>query len=214
MEVPRRRGEITLDGKLTEADWEKAGQTGLLRNTLRGTEGSFDAKVRVLYDDQALYVAFEVEDAYLKSRFSAHDDHLWEQDTVEVMIDPDGDQRNYFEVQVAPTGNVFETAYERWRHPRPFGHVEWTSHVRAGVQVEGEVNDDAGDERYSVEMRIPIEHLTLNGVQAAPPKGGSTYRANFFVMDALPKGQRAVGWSPPLIGDFHKLDRFGILRFR
>ena len=36
---------------------------------------------------------------------------------------------------------------------------------------------------------------------------------NFFVMDALEKGQRAVGWSPPLIGDFHTLDRFGRVVF-
>jgi len=31
----------------------------------------------------------------------------------------------------------------------------------------------------------------------------------------LPKGkpQQAVGWSPPLVGDFHVLDKFGELAF-
>jgi hypothetical protein len=36
---------------------------------------------------------------------------------------------------------------------------------------------------------------------------------NFFVMDARKDEQRAVGWSPPLIGDFHTLDRFGRVVF-
>jgi hypothetical protein len=32
-------------------------------------------------------------------------------------------------------------------------------------------------------------------------------------MDARKHGQRAVGWSAPLIGDFHTLDRFGRVVF-
>jgi hypothetical protein len=32
-------------------------------------------------------------------------------------------------------------------------------------------------------------------------------------MDARPNGQRAVGWSPPRIGDFHTLDKFGRVVF-
>jgi hypothetical protein len=36
---------------------------------------------------------------------------------------------------------------------------------------------------------------------------------NFFVMDATKDGQRAVGWSAPLIGDFHTLERFGRVIF-
>jgi hypothetical protein len=36
---------------------------------------------------------------------------------------------------------------------------------------------------------------------------------NFFVMDAREHGQRAVGWSPPMIGDFHTLNRFGRVVF-
>ena len=42
------------------------------------------------WDDRALYVAFEIEDTFLSSSFEAHDDHLWEADCAELMIDRDG----------------------------------------------------------------------------------------------------------------------------
>ncbi|MES1206303.1 MAG: hypothetical protein ABUS79_10240, partial [Pseudomonadota bacterium] len=47
-----------------------------------------------------------------------------------------------------------------------------------------------------------------------PPGLGDTWRMNMFRMD-VPQGkpQQAVGWSPPLVGDFHALDRFGDLVF-
>jgi hypothetical protein len=45
------------------------------------------------------------------------------------------------------------------------------------------------------------------------PPEGSTWRVNFYVMDTQRGGgQRAVGWSPPLEGDFHVPARFGRVR--
>jgi hypothetical protein len=43
---------------------------------------------------------------------------------------------------------------------------------------------------------------------------GTQWRVNFFRMDQ-PSGrpQAGSGWSPPLVGDFHALDKFGILIF-
>jgi hypothetical protein len=47
-----------------------------------------------------------------------------------------------------------------------------------------------------------------------PPAPGHVWRINMFRMD-VPQGkpQQASGWSPPLVGDFHALDRFGELVF-
>ena len=47
-----------------------------------------------------------------------------------------------------------------------------------------------------------------------PPQVGTVWRANFFRMD-MPAGkpQSGTAWSPPLVGDFHALDKFGELAF-
>ncbi|MDH5676173.1 MAG: carbohydrate-binding family 9-like protein [Myxococcales bacterium] len=206
-------GPIALDGALDEADWGKAQPSGPFVNTMTGSPGAFPAAARLLYDAEHLYVGFEVKDDYLKSTFENADDHLWEQDTVEVMVDPDGDGKNYFEIQVAPSGVSFDTRYDARRVPRPFGDMAWQSKVKSGVKLEGTLNDDQADRGYSVELALPWSAFAAGPTPAEPPKAGATWRINLFVMDAREKGQRAVGWSPPRVGDFHTLERFGRVIF-
>jgi hypothetical protein len=47
-----------------------------------------------------------------------------------------------------------------------------------------------------------------------PPTPGDVWRVNLFRMD-VPSGkpQQASAWSPPMVGDFHALDKFGDLVF-
>jgi len=213
MVAHRLRGPLTIDGKLDEADWKAAETSASFVQTMTGADGSFAAKVRVAYDAQKLYLGYEVADDFLKCSFTKPDDHLWEQDTIEVMIDPEGDAKNYFEIQVSPTGLVFDTRYDTRRRPQPFGELAWSSRTEAKVGLDGTPNDDGADKGYVVEMAIPWEALAAGPTKALPPAAEAIWRMNFFVMDAREKGQRAVGWSPPLVGDFHTLERFGQVVF-
>ena len=129
------------------------------------------------------------------------------------MLDPDGDGLNYFEMQVSPRGIVFDTRYDRRRRPRPFGHVGWNSGLKAGVDVRGSLDDDELDTGYTVEIAIPWSAVAAGTKPAVPPAAGAQWRMNLFVMDARETGQRAAGWSPPLVGDFHILERFGVVTF-
>lgn len=209
----RATGDIKLDGKLDEPDWEAAQRTGPFVNTMNGGPGAFEARAQVLFDADAFYCAFQVADDYLKSTFDSADDHLWEQDTVEIMFDPDGDGRNYFELQVSPRGVHFDTRYDARRDPRPFGHMDWSSEVSAGVALDGKLDDEAADVGYTVELRVPWSAFATGQPPASAPAPGDTWRINFFVMDARERGQRAVGWSAPLVGDFHTLEKFGRVVF-
>lgn len=209
----RARGPITLDGNLKEADWGAAQSTGSFVNTFTGEAGAFEARAQVVYDADAIYCSFIVADDYLRSTFKNDDDHLWEQDTVEVMFDPNGDARNYFELQVSPRGVHFDTRYDAPRNPRPFGHVDWSSQVKAGVSVNGTLDADGPDTGYIVELRVPWSAFAVGDPPATRPGAGDTWRINFFVMDAREHGQRAVGWSPPRVGDFHTLAQFGRVVF-
>lgn len=201
----RRQGPLEIDGNLNESDWGSAPDTGPLVNTMTGGPGAFPARARVLYDDAQLYVAFVVDDDFIKATHERTDDHLWEQDTVEIMLDPDGDAKNYFELQVSPRSVHFDTRYDAPRVPRPFGHVDWDSRVRG--------RSSPSERGYTVEMAIPFEAFAVGDPPAKPPQAGAIWRMNFFVMDARERGQRAVGWSAPRVGDFHTLGRFGRVRF-
>jgi hypothetical protein len=209
----RAEGAIKLDGKLDEAAWSKATTSSNLVNTMNGEAAEPTTNVRTLWDDKQLYVAFDVSDDFLKSTFTKDDDHLWEQDCVEIMIDPDGDGKNYFELQVSPANKHFDTRYDSRRVPQPFGHVDYDSKLSSGVLARGKLNDDDGDQGYAVEIGIPWAAFSVGDAKQAAPKPGETFRVNFYVMDARKEGTRAVGWSPPRVGDFHVPLRFGKLVF-
>lgn len=206
-------GELTIDGELSEDAWAQAPATPRLVDPASGGAAEPEATVKLLWDARHLYVAFEVQDDFLKNDLQERDAHLWEQDAVEVMIDPDGDGRNYFEVQASPMGVVFDTRYDSHREPEPFGHVDWNSNARVGVERRGTPNDDGADEGYTVELAIPWTAFRAGQPAASAPSVNDTWRMNFFVVDAQKEGERHVAWSAPRSGDFHTLERFGRVLF-
>lgn len=207
------QGPINLDGRLDEPDWTRTPTTEAFVSTLDGTPSPPAARARVLWREEGLLLAFEVEDPLLLCGFRQHDDTLWEQDVVEVMVDPDGDGRRYVELQVSPSGLVFDTWFDTRRQPAPFGHRAWSSDLEAGVQTRGEVDDADEDEGYTVEMSIPWSAFDPSGGAASPPSSGDEWRVALYVLDAREEGQWGVGWSAPLVGDFHVPERFGRVRF-
>ncbi len=131
--------------------------------------------------------------------------------------------RTYVELQVAPNGNVFDTylperrRYEDAINPKmkPFA---WNSKTVAKVRVDGTLNKrEDQDKGWTAELAIPLEDvkgMDDKSTLTLPPAPGDVWRINMFRMD-VPSGkpQQAAGWSPPLVGDFHALDRFGELVF-
>jgi hypothetical protein len=202
-----------LDGSLLDFVWSAARTTAPFVETRDGGPGQFQANVKLLWDRRYLYVGFEVQDDLLRASETQRDAHLWEQDCVELMFDPNGDGRGYFEIQVSPRAVVFDTRYDVRRVPKPFGHVSWDSAARVGVAIRGNLDDRQADAGYSVEIAIPWQAFSPDGRQTAVPTVGEEWRANFYVMDLTRKHQRATAWSPLGTGDFHVPERFGILAF-
>ncbi len=216
LRAARLDGELTIDGNLDEAAWRGTQTTASFVNTVSGGGAPFVANARTLWDDDNLYVGFTVEDDFIQSTFDERDAHLWEQDAVEIMIDPDGDGRNYFELQVSPTGKVFDTRYDTVRQPRPFGHTDWNADVVAAAHVEGTANDDAADTRYTVEVAIPWGAFATGEPPATRPAPNAAWRINFYVMDQRQGDDtpdRSAGWGPTLTTDFHVPARFGRVLF-
>jgi hypothetical protein len=213
---------IKADGKLDEAAWKTAPSTGVFVNTMTGAATDVKTEAKMLWDDQFLYVAFENVDSDIWSTLTKRDDKLWTQEAVEVMIDADGNGKSYVELQVAPNGNLFDTYLPEYRKyedsidPKRKMY-DWNSKTKVGVKVDGTLNKrDDQDKGWTVEMAIPladVNGLATNGVKV-PPALGDMWRINMYRMDQNGKGpQAAVGWSPPMQGDFHVLSRFGQVVF-
>ncbi|MDB4981060.1 MAG: hypothetical protein JWM82_1812, partial [Myxococcales bacterium] len=212
-----------IDGKLDDQAWKDIPSTGAFVNTLTATPAEQRTEAKLAWDNKYLYVAFDNQDSDVWSNLTKRDDKLWTQEADELMIDADGNGKTYVELQVAPNGNVFDTYLPEYRKyedsidpkQKPYS---WNSKLIAKVAVDGTLNKrEDKDKGWTVELAIPLEDvkgLDKDSKVKTPPAIGDVWRFNMYRMD-MPQGkpQQAVGWSPPLVGDFHALDKFGELVF-
>jgi hypothetical protein len=204
---------IKLDGVLDEPVWAKAPSSGEFVNTQNGGKLDWKTEVKVAWDAKQLYFGFTCQDDDVWSDFKKRDEKLWTQEAVEIFIDADGDGKDYVELQVSPNGVIFDSYLPEYRK----NQNDWNSKMKAAVKVDGTANKRGDkDKSWTVEVAVPWADVKGRGKAELklPPEPGTVFKVNFFRMD-LPKEkpQRAGAWSPPMVGDFHKLDRFGELVF-
>jgi len=105
----RTTGNIHIDGKLDEPDWEKTPSIGPLtqREPLEGQSATELTDVRILFDEQALYIGLVCHESHpggLVSTQLTRDANLDVDDRVTIVLDPFFDHRNGFFFQVNPAG--------------------------------------------------------------------------------------------------------------
>jgi Carbohydrate family 9 binding domain-like len=217
--------KIVIDGRLDESAWKGAAATGEFVNVSNGTPntGLPAGFAKLLWDETKLYVGFEVRDQSVSGPFTdpksqpqdwttTGQPKLWTKDTVEIMIDPEGDGDNvdYYELQVNPQNKVFHTQYDGYNTPKvdpngPFGHEDWDPKLQSAVTIRGTINSPSDkDEGYTVEIAIPWASMTK--AKKKLTDGAEPLRMNFYAME----DNGGAAWSPILgQGNFHKASRFG-----
>ncbi|CAN5156750.1 hypothetical protein BH09MYX1_BH09MYX1_57460 [soil metagenome] len=220
---------IKIDGKADDKAWGGASLLPFVDVGTGAPSTAFPASgtAKLSYDDKNLYVLFEVKEPDVVGGWDdkkKKDDEwtvkgqpkLWTKDTVEIMIDPDGDgdNKDYYELQISPQNRQFHTTYDAERVPLtdpngPFGHEEWDPKMKSAVVVTGTLDKaDDKDEGYVVEAAIPWTAFAKAANH--PPKLGDAWRVNLYIM----KQNNGVAWSPILEqGSFHHAARFGRVKF-
>ncbi len=209
--------KIKVDGKLDEEAWSTAAVAGPFVDVATGRPNAtfpVNGSVKVLWDDAGMYLGFDVKDPDVVGGFEkkAKDPKLWTKDTVEIMVDPDGDgdNKDYYEIQINPQNLVFDSRFDEYNTPKkdpdgPFGHQDWSAKLKSAVSVKGTLDKDGDkDEGYVIEAMIPWK--SFDKAKQVPPKIGDTWRMNFYAMQE----NNGVAWSAILgQGNFHKASRFG-----
>jgi hypothetical protein len=213
-EAKARKGELKIDGVLDEAEWASAERAGpfIAWDGKRKIRNS--TWVRVLWDAQNVYVAFECDDKDIHTPYTKRDDPLYNSEAVEMFIDADGDKDVYVELQAAPNDLHFDAAFKGG--PRKNFETAYDAEYETKAKLDGTFNDNSDEDKGWVsEWRIPVDQL--RDIHKTPA-AGVEWKVNFFRLDRIRRGDKVVkneasAWSTPLSGDFHNLDRFGTLRF-
>jgi len=217
--VRRAPASITVDGVLNEPVW-KAAETIWLTDNLTGEKPRQATAVRLLWDDEYLYVSFDCQDSDAWSTYTEHDDPLYNEEVVEIFLDPSGLLRVYFELQVSPRNVSFDSLIlndggrsGEGRGPNFQGVTMWTCRgMKHAVVVRGDpTRRGTNDEGWTVELAVPFSQLI--SAPHIPPAGGDTWRANIYRIDHAAEYSEFTAWSPTGMHDFHVTEAFGRLVF-
>ena len=172
-----------------------------LRDVETGAEPEQGTSVRAAWNADELRVLFHALDRDAWATIAQRDGPLWEEEVVELFLDPVGDGESYFELEVNPLGTVLDLVLRRNRS----GYAKNFAWNCDGLRTVVEKTEGA----WSVEFAIPFRSLT-----AEPPQPGARWRVNFCRIDRPPDRERELtAWSPTGQRLFHVPERFGVLEF-
>ena len=201
----------TIDGRLDDPCWFAAPDCGPFHFPWHAGGPQEQTIVKLVWDDEYVYVAHLCQDAFITARFTEHDDPVTEDDCFEIMLAPDPRHGDcYFNVE----WNVLGAYVDGHRPAGPAGPREpWDvagMHLAGGFR--GTLNDDDDrDGHWIVEAAIPWSNFAAR-LRHLPPRPGDTLRANFNRHGGRTNAHYSQ-WSP---GDtptpaFHTPHRFGTL---
>lgn len=199
------------DGILDEPGWRTAAQVELVDSmTGAAIEAQRRTRLRWAWTPTALLVAFEAQDPDVTERYRNRDDPIYRHEAVELFLMPNAvgyGPQPYVELQASPGGIRFDASFTG---PRSGMRQSFDAQGRVGTTVQGTLRGRKDlDRGWVSEWVVPWSSLGT-----APPVPSEPWRANAFRIDrsrGLPDGHQA--WSPPRVGDFHRTERFGWLRF-
>jgi len=218
--VKRATAPLTIDGHLTEPDWQAAAFSEKFVHYQDGLPANPSTQVKYLWDDQYLYIGFICQDPDVWATMTERDDRLWHEDVVEIFCDPDGDGLNYCEIQVNPLGTILDIFFEKPFANGGIGNRTWNlDSLKTGVSVQGTLNNKNDiDTGWTAEVAIPFKELQFMAPSMNfPPHDGDKWRiltARYDYQRTEPQIVEASSWNQTdSVGGFHVPSKFGCIIF-
>jgi hypothetical protein len=152
----RAIGPIVLDGKLDEGSWAAATiAKGFIQNDPReGQPATFDTEVRLLYDDDALYIGvFAIDDqpAQIIVNELRKDFNTGTADGFSVIIDSFHDERNGYQFAINPSGAKWDAQTSNEGRDT---NANWDGIWDVGTHI--------GETGWYAEIKIPFKTLKFS----------------------------------------------------
>lgn len=162
------------------------------------------------WDHDALHVRWDAVDDRPWHTMTRRDEHIWEEEVVEIFLDPLRSGRNYAELEISPVNSVCDLRVETPGPPlKATTEWDWTG-MRSTVVPLGDGH--AGGTGWTALARLPfaaLATLSPETARATRPAPGATWRFNVFRIkrpggpERPHEGAVFAAWSPPSGGTFH-----------
>ena len=166
--VYRATDSIIIDGIADETAWQNAPVIDKFQDI--SGEGFplplYHTQARMLWDDDYLYIAAELEEPNVWAYITQHDEVVYQEPDFEVFLDPDNDGQNYFEMEINAIGTLLDLFLTKPYRTASgtFVNVAWNAPgVKIATHANGTLNDDTDtDEGWSLELAIPQKAVAHN----------------------------------------------------
>lgn len=225
--IQKAAGPIIMDGKLDDQAWQAAEKlpVAVIHNKNGKTLETPAGLGRITWDDTNVYVAFEVTDDDVRAAGAGRDDVSLDvtNDLVEVFLDVNNDNHNFFEFHVNPLNGFTDLFILRpakdtplYQRLPPYKIMFMREYnlpaYETAVQIQGTVNDNQKDTGWTVEIRLPYTSLMLPNGQKKP-KAGDVWRIQLVIQNGG-SANRYVNWSPTYDNWYHhSIETWGRIRF-
>jgi hypothetical protein len=225
----RAPAAITIDGAPTEAAWDSAPWTDAFVDIEgdKRPKPRYTTRVKMLWDDEALYVAAELEEPHVWATLTEHDAVIFHDPDFEVFLDPDGDNHLYGELELNARNTTWDLLLTKPYKDGGKAVNAWEiTGLKTAVKIDGTLNDPRDqDVGWTLEIKWPWRGLKELGDVPMPPKDGDRWRINFSRVEwdteiVNGKYRKVKGkpehnwvWSPQGVIDMHRPERWGYLQF-
>ena len=226
----RAVGGPTINGRLDDPAWAAAAWTDRFVDIEgdRRPAPRFGTRAKMLWDDEYLYVAAELDEPHLRGSLLEHDSVIFRDNDFELFVDPDGDNHAYFEFEI----NALNTGWDLFL-PKPYrdgGKADngWEiPGLKTAVHLDGTINDPNDVDRgWTIEIAIPWTAFARSGHRPGCPVEGDRWRMNFsrvewrHRLDASGRYENEPEtrednwvWSPQGVVNMHQPEQWGIVQF-
>lgn len=225
----RAEKPIHIDGKLDDPAWTAAPWSDAFVDIEGNAKPKprWKTRMKMLWDDECLYVAAEMEEPHLWATLTEHDAVIFHDNDFEVFLDPDGDNQNYTELELNAKNTTWDLLLTRPYRDGGRAINAWEIiGLKTAIHLNGTLNDPRDkDVGWTLEIAWPWKGLKELTSMPMPPRDGQQWRINFSRVEwdlEIADGQyrKIKGrpehnwvWSPQGVIDMHRPERWGYLQF-
>lgn len=216
-EVSRLKKPLKIDAKWNKAQWKKVKPVDIKH--YMGKVSAFQPQVqaKMMYDDNNVYVIFQVKDRYVKSVVTEYNGPVSTDSCVEFFFSPDSEfPLKYFNLEINAGGTPLMFYIEQ---PMS-GLKKLTDSELQQIEIAHSLPSVVDPEitepvTWTIEYRIPLSLLSKYS-NVSKPAPGVSWKANFYKTGSKTSNPNYLTWSVVEFArpNFHLPQFFGTLKFQ
>jgi len=196
-------GSIVIDGYTSDPHWDSALSINNFKTAGNNpVDASYKTTAKFLWDDNSLYAVFQCFNETIKTAGTNRDDEIWNGESVELFLCPEGANNPYFEIDVNPSNVIYDSHIYSWKWENLSQHwKQWALSYTASVRSATSISTSADKKIISWCMEIAIPFSSLG--RHSPFKNEQWL---FNAARSAVKTNNEIEFSSwePTYGDFHR----------